>query len=77
MAKLKYVKSRTVYLNRHPDFDERWVQERIVGNPCLLGIDGLVLKDKERTQPRRGRLDLLLQNPETRDLLKEAYESSS
>lgn len=42
-----------------------WVQARIAEDPTLLGLGDLVLKDRERPQPRAGRLDLLLQDPET------------
>ncbi len=45
--------------------DERWVQARLAENPKLLGLGDLVVKDKERSQPAGGRLDLLLQDPET------------
>ena len=40
---------------------------RIAEDPTMLGLGNLVLKDKERIQPRAGRLDLLLQDqdPET------------
>lgn len=31
----------------------------------MLGLGDLILKDKERIQPSAGRLDLLLQDPET------------
>lgn len=41
------------------------IQEEIANNPSILGLGNLVLKDKERVQPRAGRLDLLLQDPET------------
>lgn len=34
-------------------------------DPSLLGLGELVVKDKERIQPRAGRLDFLLQDPET------------
>jgi hypothetical protein len=36
-----------------------------VGAATVLGLGDLVLKDKERTQPHAGRLDLLLQDQET------------
>lgn len=65
MTNLKYVKPEKVHLRNHPELDERWVQERIAEDPSLLGLGDLVLKDKERLQPRAGRLDLLLQDPET------------
>jgi hypothetical protein len=45
--------------------DERWVQARIASDPAILGLGDLVLKDKERIQPRAGRLDLLSQHPDT------------
>ena len=44
---------------------EKWVQQHIADDPSLLGLGDLILKDKERRQPRAGRLDLLLQDPET------------
>jgi hypothetical protein len=65
MTGLKYVKPARIYLKNHSEFGERWVQERIAEDPSLLGLGDLVLKDKERRQPHRGRLDLLLQDPES------------
>lgn len=62
---LKYVKPERLWLKSHPEFDERWVQERIADDPSLLGLGDLILRDKERVQPRAGRLDLLLQDPES------------
>jgi len=38
------------------------VQDRIAEDPSILGLGDLVLKDRERFQPRAGRLDLLLQD---------------
>ena len=61
----RYIKLERVFLQNHPDLDERWVQARIAEDPGILGLGDLILKDKERTQPRAGRLDLLLQEPET------------
>jgi hypothetical protein len=37
----------------------------IAEDPTILGLGDLILKDKERLQPNAGRLDLLLQDPET------------
>jgi hypothetical protein len=62
---MKYVRPERVWLRSHPELDERWVQERIADAPSILGLGDLVLKDRERTQPRAGRLDLLLQDPDT------------
>ena len=61
MRELKYVKPERIFLKRHPDLNERWVQERIAQDPAILGLGDLVLKDKERSQPHAGRLDLLFQ----------------
>lgn len=38
----------------------------LANDPSILGLGDLVLRDQERTQPRAGRLDLLLQDPETK-----------
>ena len=45
-------------------YNERWLQTRIAENPGILGLGDLILKDEERLQPRAGRLDLLLQDPD-------------
>jgi hypothetical protein len=52
-------KYETLSLKRHPEFNEKWVQDRIADDPSILGLGDLVLRDKERMQPRAGRLDLL------------------
>lgn len=62
---LNYVKPERVSLKGHPDFSEKWVQERIKEDPSLLGLGDLVMLHAERRQPRGGRLDLLLQDVET------------
>lgn len=58
----KYLKPEKLSLKTHATLREKWVQERIAEDPSLLGLGDLVLKDKERIQPRAGRLDLLLQD---------------
>jgi hypothetical protein len=65
MSSLTYVKPEKVWLKEHPTLNERWVQQIIADDPSVLGLGDLVLKDKERIQPRAGRLDLLLQDAET------------
>jgi hypothetical protein len=59
-----YLKPQKILLKTHPELSEKWVQERIAEDPTLLGLGELILKDKERIQPRAGRLDLLLQDIE-------------
>jgi hypothetical protein len=65
MQNLKFVKPEKIWLADHPELREKWVQERIADDPSILGIGDLVLKDKERSHPRAGRLDLLLQDSES------------
>src|SRR5690606_13770127 len=60
MAKL--VKTEKIFLSQHAYVREKWVQEQIANDPSLLGLGDLILKDKERMQPRAGRLDLLFQD---------------
>lgn len=54
-----------ISLLNNPDISEAVIQEKIAENPSILGLGDLILKDKERVQPRAGRLDLLLQDPDT------------
>lgn len=65
MSPLKYTKPERIWLRSHPELTEAWLQDRIGDDPSLLGLGDLILKDKERPQPRAGRLDLLLQDAET------------
>lgn len=53
-------------IKSHPEkITEKMIQEIIADNPAIIGLGDLDLKDKERPQPRAGRLDLLMQDPET------------
>ena len=61
----KYVKHQSLVLKTHPEFNEKWLQEKIANDPSILGIGELILKDEERNQPGAGRLDLLLQAPDS------------
>lgn len=65
MSMPKYTKAQKILVSDHPVLDETWVHERIAEDPSLLGLGDLVLRDKERVQPKAGRLDLLLQDPDT------------
>ncbi len=62
---MEFVKLEPLSIQAHPELNEKWVQERIAEDPSILGLGELVLRDKERHQPRAGRLDLLLQDQET------------
>lgn len=62
---IAYQAAKTVSLKGHPSLNEKWVQGLIVADTELLGLGELVVKDVERRQPRAGRLDLLLSDPDT------------
>jgi len=59
---LEFTDFETISIKNHQELNERWIQDRIAENPSILGLGDLVLKDRERLQPRAGRLDLLLQD---------------
>ncbi len=44
---------------------EVWIQKIIADSPAILGLGDLVLRDRERRQPRAGRLDMLLQDKDS------------
>ncbi|TYB83644.1 MAG: hypothetical protein FXF54_13495 [Kosmotoga sp.] len=67
---MKYTKLETISIRRHPELSERWVQDRIAEDPSILRLGDVIFKDKERIQPRTGRLDLLLQDAD----LSQRYE---
>lgn len=62
---MELVKFEVIPIKRHPELTERWVQDRIAEDPSILGLGDLELKDRERLQPRAGRLDLLLQDTDS------------
>ena len=62
---MEYVKSEIIDLKKSTEFNEKWIQEKIVDDPSILGLGDLIVKDVERTQPTGGRLDILLQDPES------------
>jgi len=62
----KYTPHERFFLRSHPEFTEKWVQDLIANDPSILNLGDLVMRDRERIQPRAGRLDLLLQDPETK-----------
>lgn len=61
----EYFNPDVVSLKLEPELDEAWVQDRIFEHPEILGLGDLIVRDRERPQVGRGRLDLLLQDPET------------
>jgi hypothetical protein len=41
---LKFIKPERVSLANHPEYREKWVQDRIAEDPSILGLGDLVLK---------------------------------
>jgi len=62
---VKIFSPEKIEIKNHPEINEKMIQDKIAENPSILGLGDLVLKDKERIQPRSGRLDLLMQDPDT------------
>jgi hypothetical protein len=65
MTDKKYIKPERFWLGSESALSEKWVQELLAQDPSLLGLGDLVLRDRERGQPRAGRLDLLFQDSDT------------
>jgi hypothetical protein len=63
---VSYLKPERIILKSNHEYSEKWVQDRIAEDSRILGLGELVLRDRERIQPRAGRLDLLLQDADTK-----------
>jgi len=61
---MSLMKLETISLSS-ANITEKMVQEQIADDPSILSLGKLELRDKERIQAHAGRLDLLLQDPET------------
>jgi hypothetical protein len=62
---MQYQPANRISMRQHPELTEKWLQTIISDDPSILGLGDLVVRDLERRQPRAGRLDVLLSNPET------------
>lgn len=62
---MKYVTHTPVSMKANPATSEKWVQQVVVGDPSVLGLGDLDVKEVERRQPHAGRLDLLLVDPDS------------
>lgn len=61
----KIFKPERIPISKLDGINEKSIQQIIADDPSIIGLGELVLKDKERIQPRAGRLDLLMQDPDT------------
>ena len=62
MTTPELVAPTVISLKNHPTLNEKWLQERLIENPSLLGLGDLEVRSSERRQPSGGRLDLMLQD---------------
>ena len=60
-----YIKPKRINLKNHSTLNEDWIQNLVAKDPSVLGLGDLILKERERRQPRAGVLDLLLQDLES------------
>ncbi len=70
MPTVKFVVPKLISLKERQELSERWVEDRIVENPALLGLGEVEIRGRQRSQPKAGRLDLLLEETES----KKRYE---
>ncbi len=70
MPAVKLVVPKLISLKDHPDLSERWVEDQLGENPALLGLGEVEIRGRQRNQPKAGRLDLLLEDTES----KKRYE---
>jgi len=70
MPVVKLVLPKLISLKDRPDLSERWVEDQIVENSTLLGLGEVEVRGRQRNQPKAGRLDLLLEDTES----KKRYE---
>jgi hypothetical protein len=60
-----YVKHERLWIKDCNGLDEKWIQRLIEEDPSILNLGDLEFRERERTHPGAGRLDLLLQDSET------------
>jgi predicted transport protein len=64
---IEFERAKLLSLKAHSELNEKWVQDLIAKDPSILGLgEDLEVRQKERIQPRAGRLDLLLQDADGR-----------
>ncbi len=62
---MEYKPAKVISLKSHPTLNEKWLQDRIIEDPSILGLGNLEVRESERIQPTSGRLDLLLIDPDS------------
>jgi hypothetical protein len=62
---MEYKAAKVISLKNHPTLNERWLQDRIIEDPSILGLGNIDVRESERIQPTGGRLDLLMSDPDS------------
>jgi hypothetical protein len=62
---MNLAKLEPILMKKSAAINEAWVQKQIFEDPKIIGLGDLIAKDKERVHSGAGRLDILLQDPET------------
>lgn len=62
---MQLVNLKKISLKTNSSINEKVIQDKIASDPNILGLGELVIKDIERSQRGAGRLDLLLQDPDS------------
>jgi len=60
----KIISLENISLKNSSEIDEAYIQEYIANDPSVLGLGDVIVKVKEKIQPKAGRLDFLLQDSE-------------
>lgn len=66
----RLVIQKLISIKDHPGLSERWIEDKLAETPSLLGLGEVEIRGRQRSQPKAGRLDLLLENTES----KKRYE---
>ncbi|WP_437609779.1 hypothetical protein WMF20_00745 [Sorangium sp. So ce834] len=59
------MKHERIWLSQTGETNEKWLQDRLSADTSMLGLGDLLVRDRERRQERAGRLDLLLEDPDS------------
>ena len=63
---MQYETASFLSLKNHPQFNEAWLQAKLIENPSLLGLGDIEFRASERKLSSGGRLDLLFVDSESR-----------
>jgi hypothetical protein len=66
MAGPKAILPTQISLKDHATLTEAWVEDQIIANPRLLRLGEVEVRDRQRGQPKAGRLDLLLEDTDNK-----------